>query len=153
MTPNRKDIPAAAPVLELPQAGDAQELLARRHSSGVRAGYMRALMVSLGTLLAGKLTESAEIVRQALAQPARDPEAKFYLARHLARGGAHAEALRTIHDLVNEGFFYSAALLCDPWLKPLSRLPDFQEVRDAVLRREAESRAAFVAANGDRVLS
>ena len=91
-------------------------------------------------------------MRQALAQPARDPEVKFYLARHLARGGAHAEALETIRDLAAEGFACSTALRRDAWLQPLSRLPEFQDVLDAVLRREAEARAAFFAANGDRVL-
>jgi tetratricopeptide (TPR) repeat protein len=132
---------------------DARELLARRHSSGVRAGYMRTLMDSLGTLLAGDLIKSAELVRRALAQPARDPEVKFYLARHLARSGAYPEALETIRDLVNEGFYCSTALLGDPWLKPLSRLPNFEDIHDVILRCEAESRARFVAANGNGVLS
>jgi hypothetical protein len=85
-------------------------------------------------------------------RPTPDPEAKFYLTRHLARDGAHAEALRTIRELAAEGFVCSAALRNDPWLRPLSHLPDFQEVLDEVLRREADARAAFQAAGGDRVL-
>ena len=132
---------------------EAAELLVRRHSSGVRAGWMRTLMDSLRALLAGEQAKSAQLVRMALAEPARDPECKFYLARHLARSGAHREALDTIRELITEGFFCSTALLCDPWLQPLAGLTDFQDVRDAVLRREAEARAAYVAANGDRALS
>jgi tetratricopeptide (TPR) repeat protein len=132
---------------------EAAALLSRRHYSGVRAGHMRALIASLGAGLEGDRALSARLVRQALAQPARDPEVKFYLARHLARDGFHAEALETIRDLVSEGFSCSIALQRDPWLQPLSGLPEFQNVLDSVLCREAEARAAFLAANGNRVLS
>jgi DNA-binding winged helix-turn-helix (wHTH) protein/cytochrome c-type biogenesis protein CcmH/NrfG len=132
---------------------EASGLLVQRHYSGVRTGWMRTLIASLGASLEGDHSRSVDLVKQALAQPARDPEVKFYLARHLARDGAHAEALETIRDLATEGFSCSTALQRDPWLQPLSRLPEFQDVLDAVLRREADARAAFVAANGNRVLS
>jgi hypothetical protein len=132
---------------------EAGELLRRRKCSGVRAGWMRTLIASLGASLEGDPARCAQLVRQALGQPARDPEVKFYLARHLARGGAHSEALEAIHDLLAEGFSCSAALQNDPWLQPLSRLPEFQDVLSAVLRREAEARAAFRAANGNQLLS
>jgi hypothetical protein len=61
--------------------------------------------------------------------------------------------LETIRGLVSEGFSCSTALQRDPWLQPLSRLPEFPDVLDAVLCREGEARAAFLAANGNRVLS
>ena len=106
------------------------------------------MIESLRFSLQGDHARSLEIVRQALAaRPAwDDPETTFYLTRQLARDGAHAEALRTIGDLVTEGFFCSTALRSDPWLRPLSRLPDFEGVLNLVLRREAEARAAFEAA-------
>ena len=132
---------------------EAAALLVRRHFSGVRTGWMRTLIASLGAWLEGDHALSAKLVRQALAQPARDPEVKFYLARHLARDGSHTEALETIRGLVSEGFSCSTAFQRDPWLQPLSRLPEFPDVLDAVLCREAEARAAFLAANGNRVLS
>jgi tetratricopeptide (TPR) repeat protein len=132
---------------------EAAALLVRRHFSGVRTGWMRTLIASLGAWLEGDHALSAKLVRQALAQPARDPEVKFYLARHLARDGSHTEALETIRGLVSEGFSCSTALQRDPWLQPLSRLPEFPDVLDAVRCREAEATAAFLAANGNRVLS
>ena len=132
---------------------EAAALLGRRHYSGVRTGWMRTLIASLGASLEGDHAKGAQLVRQALAQPARDPEVKFYLARHLARDGSPTEALETIRDLVSEGFSCSTALQRDPWLQPLSRLPEFPDVLDAVLCREAEARAAFLAANGNRALS
>ena len=113
---------------------------------------MRTLIASLGASLEGDHAECARLAKQALAQPARDPEVKFYLARHLARAGAHLEALETIRDLLTEGFFCSSVLRSDPWLQPLSMLPEFQDVLNAVLRREAEARAAFSDANGNQLL-
>jgi len=130
---------------------EAVELLGRRSVPG---GQLPAMVESLRLSLRGDHAGSIEILRQALAvRPTKDPEAKFYLARQLARDGAHAEALSTIRELATEGFLCSTALRCDPWLRPLSRLPDFQDVLDDVLKREAEARAAFQAAGGDRVLA
>jgi len=104
--------------------------------------------------LQGDPVKSIEIVKRALElKPTPDPEIKFYLARQLARDGAEADALQAVYDLVTGGFFCSTALRRDPWLRPLSRLPGFRDVLDAVLRREAEARAAFEAAGGHRVLS
>ena len=130
---------------------EAAELLGRRSIPG---GQFPAMMGSLRFSLRGDHAGSLEIVRQALTlRPTADTEAKFYLTRQLARDGAHEEALRTIPDLATEGFLCSTALRCDPWLRPLARLPDFQDVLDEVLSREAEARAAFQAAGGDKALS
>jgi hypothetical protein len=75
------------------------------------------------------------------------------MARQLAYDGAPSEALRTVRTAATQGFVCSTALRCDPWLRPLARLPNFQDVLDEVLGREADARAAFQAAGGDRVLA
>ena len=130
---------------------EAAELLGRRSSPG---GPFPPMLESLRFFLQGDHARSLEIVRQALAaRPAWDPEITFYLTRQLARDGARADALRTMRELVTEGFFCSTALRCDPWLRPLSRLPDFKDVLEVILRREAEARAAFEAAGGHEVLA
>ena len=130
---------------------EAAELLGRR---GCPGGQFPAMIESLRFSLQGDHARSLEIVRQALAVgPRWDPEGTFYLTRQLARDGAHADALKAIHDLVTEGFFCSTALQCDPWLRPLSLLPGFQDVLDEVLGREADAKAAFQAAGGDQALS
>jgi DNA-binding winged helix-turn-helix (wHTH) protein/tetratricopeptide (TPR) repeat protein len=129
---------------------EAAELLGQRSFPREQNPEIEALRFSLGGDPAG----SVEIVRRALAPPPTlEPENIFYLARQLARDGAHAEALRTIRGLVTGGFVCSTALRCDPWLRPLARLPDFRDVLDEVLRREADARAAFQAAGGDKALS
>jgi DNA-binding winged helix-turn-helix (wHTH) protein/tetratricopeptide (TPR) repeat protein len=130
---------------------EAAELLGRRSSPG---GPFPPMLESLRFFLQGDRARSLEIVRQALAaRPAWDPEITFYLTRQLARDGARADALRTMRELVTEGFFCSTALRCDPWLRPLSKLPDYRDVLDLVLRCEAEARAAFEAAGGHEVLA
>jgi eukaryotic-like serine/threonine-protein kinase len=130
---------------------EAREKLGRRKVPG---GQFPAMMESLRFSLQGDRAGSVAILRQALAvRPAKDPEAKFYMARQLARDGEPAEALQAIRELATEGFVCSTALRRDPWLLPLSPLPGFQDVLDDVLRREADARAAFQAADGERFLA
>jgi len=114
--------------------------------------FLTPLVDSLHFCLLGDHARSIEVAKHALDRRTPDPEIRFYLARHLARDGAARDALTAIHDLVREGFFCSTVLRRDPWLKPLSRLPEFGAVLDSVLQREAEARAAFQAADGDRML-
>jgi DNA-binding winged helix-turn-helix (wHTH) protein len=129
---------------------EAATLLGQRRSPG---GQFQGLMESLRLTLQGDHAESLDVVRRTLGfGPASDPEIKFYLARQLARNGAHADALQAIHSLASEGFFCSTALRSDPWLRPLSRMAGYQEVLDEVLGREADARALFQAAGGDRAL-
>lgn len=130
---------------------EAAESLAQRSLPIEKNPEIEALRCSLRGDRAGSLA----IVRQALAPPpvVLDPEATFFLARQLAYDGATAEALRTVRTAAREGFFCSTALRCDPWLRPLARLPEFPDVRDEVLGREADAGAAFQAAGGDRILS
>ncbi len=112
------------------------------------------LVESLRFCLHGDHSSSIEVIKRAFGSiPPPDPEIKFYRARHLVRDGAEQDALNAIRDLVSGGFFCSTALRNDPWLKPLLRLSGFSGVLDAVLRREAEAREAFEAADGKRVLS
>src|SRR5450759_934435 len=129
---------------------EAAELIGQRVLPGGKWPESEALRCSLRGDHAG----SIDIVRQALATPSvLDPEGTFCMARQLAYDGAPSEALRTVRTAATQGFVCSTALRNDPWLRPLSRLPDFQDVLDEVLAREADARAAFQAAGGDRVLS
>lgn len=126
---------------------EAAELLAHR-------SFLAPLVQSLRCCLKGDYAGSIAIVKCAMqSEQAAEPEMKFYLARHLARSGAERDALNTLHQLAGEGFVCSTAMLGDPWLKPLARLPDFGGVMCAVLQREADARLAFQAADGNRILS
>ena len=58
-----------------------------------------------------------------------------------------------LRQLTTEVFVCSTALKDHPWLKGLARLPDFDGVMHAVCQCEGRVRLAFLAADGDRVLS
>jgi DNA-binding winged helix-turn-helix (wHTH) protein/tetratricopeptide (TPR) repeat protein len=124
---------------------DAAQLLEDR-------SLLAPLVESLRFCLQGDHASSIGVAMRAIESETPDPEIRFYLARHLARDGAGRQALETINNLAGEGFFCSTALRNDSWLKPLALLPGYGGVLDAVLRREAEARAAFEAAEGNRVL-
>ncbi len=137
----------AAALAAMGRETEAAGLLAQR-------SYLAPLVESLRFCLNGEHNRSIQTVRHTFeSKPAPDPEIKFYLARHLVRDGAEQDGLDAIRNLVEEGFVCSTALQRDPWLKALSRLPDFGGVLDAILSREAEARSAFQAADGNRILS
>jgi DNA-binding winged helix-turn-helix (wHTH) protein/tetratricopeptide (TPR) repeat protein len=126
---------------------EAHELLAERAS-------LTPLIQSLRCVLAGDLAGNITVVRSALvSERVQEPEVKFYLARHLARGGAEQEALDLLCQLTTEGFVCSTAMKDDPWLKGLARLPGFDDVMRAACQYEVRARLAFQAADGDRILS
>ncbi len=132
---------------------EARGLLAGRKYSGVRAGWIRTLIACLQASLDGAEFKALQMARQALTEPARDPECKFYLARHLAHGGAFGEALAVIRELAGEGFFCSASLRHDQWLRPLAAVPGFASVLELVERCEEGARGAFTAAGGNQILA
>jgi tetratricopeptide (TPR) repeat protein len=126
---------------------EALELLATR-------SHLAPMVESLRFSLAGDHRRSIEAATRALeSSPPPEPELRFYLARHLAHDGAGHDALAAICRLAGQGFVCSTALRGDAWLQPLSRLPEFPAVLDTVLSCEADARAAFRAADGDRILS
>jgi TolB-like protein/tetratricopeptide (TPR) repeat protein len=124
---------------------EAIALLDGRGGSDVHAGWMRAVIASLRACLEGDHGAAVAIIRQTLCEPARDPELKFYFARHLARGGDRSTAIEVIGSLVTEGFFCSFALERDPWLQGLRGERGYQDVRAAILQRESEAREAYAA--------
>lgn len=137
----------AAVLAAMGREGEASELLAQRAS-------LTPLVQSLRCVLAGDLNGNIAVIRSALAsERLQEPEVKFYLARHLARGGAEQEALDLLRQLATEGFVCSTAMRDDPWLKGLARLPDFDSVMRAVCECELRARLAFQAADGNRILS
>jgi DNA-binding winged helix-turn-helix (wHTH) protein/tetratricopeptide (TPR) repeat protein len=142
---NRFYLDAAALAL-MGREADARAALGQRT-------LLAPLVESLRLTLDGDLVASIAVVRQALADLRdRDPEIRFYLARHLVRNGAPREALRTIGQLAGEGFVCSTALRRDPWLRPLAETGEFGAVAAAVELREAEARMTFEAAGSPVVL-
>jgi serine/threonine protein kinase/tetratricopeptide (TPR) repeat protein len=105
---------------------------------------------SLRLLLLGDSTASLAAIRQL--RDIRDPEGRFYSARHMAHLGDRDGALALLQPVVDDGYFCLTALTRDPWLDTLRGTPEF----GVILRRaEARHRQAvinFLNAEGDRVL-
>jgi hypothetical protein len=81
-----------------------------------------------------------------------DPEARYYVSRHLIYVGDHDRGLDLLSRVVDDGFFCLPVLTRDPWLDAVRPSPAFADV---VRRAEARHRRAiisFLSAEGDRVL-
>ncbi len=104
-------------------------------------------------LLEGNHDESLRLTEQMKrAWTMRDPCGRYYLARHLARLGDHEEALRQLRRVVEGGFYCASFYTRDPWLDSLRGSAEFRSILQLADTRQREAAAAFLAAEGDRVL-
>jgi hypothetical protein len=84
--------------------------------------------------------------------PFRDPEGLFFLCIVQARLNNHSRALNAMRQTVDAGFACLPGLVCDPALRALSGLPEFDRLRAEVEQRHQRALAAFKAAGGHDVL-
>ena len=82
----------------------------------------------------------------------RDPEGRFYCARHRAHLVDHALALQSLASAVDDGFFCLPALARDPWLDPLRAMPEFAAIVKRAEVRHRQAHISFLTAEGDRAL-
>jgi hypothetical protein len=82
----------------------------------------------------------------------RDPCAGYYLGRHLARMGEVEAALARLRTVVEGGFYCASFLTRDPWLDALRSHAEFRAILQLADTRQRAALAAFVSAQGDRVL-
>ena len=82
----------------------------------------------------------------------RDPEGRFYVARHLAYLGDRGGALELLDHVVKDGFFCLPALTRDPWLDSLRGTAAFASVLHHAESRHRQAVISFLTAEGDRVL-
>jgi serine/threonine protein kinase len=136
--------------LALTMLGRTDEALASLRTVDQSLPHLLVIFVTaLEELLRGDRDASLASIRRL---DIRDPEGRFYVARHLAYLGDTDAAVAMFTRVVPDGFFCLPALMRDPWLDSLRALPAF-----AAILREAESRhrqavISFLTAEGDRVL-
>jgi DNA-binding winged helix-turn-helix (wHTH) protein len=116
-----------------------------------RDNRARAFLVSLRALLEGHREESLAALDRA-ADELTDPEARYYVARTLARLGAHDAALESLRAVVNGGYFCYPALISDSWLENVRDSGGFRDVLQVARVRHEAAAASFIEARGDALL-
>ena len=153
---------AALPVAEFPyivalalvEFGRGDEALAPLREVEARMPTRRRhVAVAARALIEGRTAESVSQMKAMLSPDFRDPEGRFYVARHVARYGDAGEALTQLEGVVADGFSCYPVFERDPWLDALRPKPGFTELLERCASRHAASRRAFEELNGRGVLS
>jgi serine/threonine protein kinase len=137
--------------LALAMAGRQPEALeALREVDDRIPSLMISFTSSLRLLLEGQVSESVEAM--APLRGIGDPEARYYVGRHLAHAGDVEGAMAALEWSIDNGFFCFPALVRDPWLDPLRPLPAFARLLHRAEGRHRDAVIAFLTAEGNRIL-
>jgi hypothetical protein len=109
-------------------------------------------MIAARTLLENNGAESVRAIDRIVASYFRDPEALFYLARHLAYLRETDRSLELFRRAIAGGFFCYPAMAQDSWLDSLRGKTEFQTLLNAAGERHREAADAFSKVPGDAVL-
>jgi hypothetical protein len=110
-------------------------------------------MYSLAAYLKGDRAGGIAALREMRTIWHPEPETRFYVARQAARFGEIDLANKLLLQAVEEGYWSTVPLLHDRWLEPLRTTTEFRRTFELVTNLEARSRAAFLDAGGDALLS
>ncbi len=113
---------------------------------------LRDFMIAARTLLEKNGPDSVRTIDRIVASDFRDPEALFYLARHLAYLSEPGRSLQLFQRAVAGGFFCYPAMAHDPWLDSLRGEPAFERLLGEARDRHREAAAAFSKVPGNSVL-
>ncbi|MEJ5369438.1 MAG: winged helix-turn-helix domain-containing protein [Bryobacteraceae bacterium] len=103
-------------------------------------GMILPLIRSLLAVLEDRAEEAVAIMDDAW--EGQDPEALVYYARHYGRVGAAGRAVAALRAALERGFVCPPTTLdADPWLRSLSKDPEYAELRRALERRVREAKA------------
>ena len=131
---------------------EALERLRQREGTGSSAGLVGAAMHSLRAYLEGDFAACQRAIPELDTLTRPDPEALFYLARHLARIDQRERAIAILCKVMDGGFLCASSLARDPWLASLREAPGFGELAQKAERRRLEIHAAFLNAGGEQLL-
>lgn len=138
-------------LMSLGREADAIAAL-RWRERDTRDNRARAFLISLRALLEGQRDESLAALRRA-EDEITDPEARYYVARSLARLGERDAALASLRLVVDAGYFCYPAIASDPWLDGIRGTPAFAAVLDTALAHHESAARAFNQAGGEALLS
>ena len=131
---------------------DQEALAALRKAEAIGDVSARRYTESLRMLLEGRRAEGLAALRNIHVPGYRDPESFYQIARQFAHFGDPADALAFLTRAVEEGFFCISAMARDPWFDTLRADPAFTKIMGRAEVRHREALAAFLQADGDRLL-
>jgi serine/threonine protein kinase len=130
----------------------AEALRALREKGGSPHPLIEGLRTALCASIEGERERSLDRIERTLALRFRDPEALYYVVRHLAALGERERALAEFTQVVEQGFTCLPAFVRDPALDCLRGAPEFVATLQRAEAGYREALAAFVEAGGEQVL-
>ena len=153
---------AAMPIAEYPYIaalslgalGRANEALpALRQLESTNQTRLRNFIIAARTLLEGKTADSVAVGIRTASSGFRDPEGRFYLARHLAHLESVDPALALLEQVIADGFFCYPVLERDPWLDSLRSRPAFTRMLRRAEAQHRDAAKSFAQLDGASVLA
>jgi len=139
--------------LALAESGRGEEALpVLREVEAKMPTRRRHMAVAARALIEGRVADSVTAARAMLSPDFRDPEGRFYVARHIARHGAAGEAVTQLEAIVADGYCCYPAFARDPWLDGLRQMPAFTALLDRCATEHQTSVTAFEELDGRTVL-
>jgi hypothetical protein len=118
------------------------------------AGPIQKIMLSLRAYLEGDWEECLKTIKTTDAVILKDPEVAFYMARQLAaRINQTDQAISALSCTIDRRFVCATAIARDPWFASLRSSPSYAELTQKAEQRRSETHAAFLAADGERLIS
>jgi hypothetical protein len=99
-----------------------------------------------------RAADAIETAEQLLSTGFIDPEGWYLLGRSLVRLGEIERGLILVASVVEKGYSCYTTLMRDSWLDAGRSHPRFAPIVREAEARFRDSRAAYVAANGERIL-
>lgn len=137
----------------LDRSQDADQILHELEKMDGAPDLLRAWSKSARMIIAGRREDALALTRTVLPSTYRDPESLYYLARQFALVGERDEALRLLSRVIAEGFFCLEGAAIDPAFATLWIERGFTRLVEDARDKCATARAAYVDAEGDRLLA
>jgi DNA-binding winged helix-turn-helix (wHTH) protein/tetratricopeptide (TPR) repeat protein len=113
---------------------------------------MRDFMMAARTMIEGDAEASISAAGRIVGSGFSDPEALFYLARHLAHLHQADAAVELLQRVIADGHFCYPALSGDPWLDPIRERREFNGLLERAQVQNEVAASEFSRLEGNRIL-
>lgn len=118
----------------------------------VAPALMRGFLAAVRADIEGRPADAIDLLRPAL-DAFDDPEARYYLARHLAYLGEREPVLTALEQMVERGYFCFPVFASDPWLDSLRDDARFATMQATARVRHEGALRSFLDNDGERILN